>query len=182
MPSVRSTALPGVLVIEPELFSDARGAFFEAYNQQAFDRAIGGAPRFVQDNQSISHRHVVRGLHYQITQTQAKLVRVLKGEIFDVCVDLRRGSPSFGRWNGLVMSEANRTQLWIPEGFAHGFLVLSDTAEVLYKTTDYYTPSAERTLLWNDPEIGIEWPNTAPAILSAKDAAGTPFRNAEYFS
>jgi dTDP-4-dehydrorhamnose 3,5-epimerase len=178
---VTPASLPGVLVIEPDVFTDARGTFFESYNAARFDTAIPGSPRFVQDNQSTSAKHVLRGLHYQITKPQAKLVRVIAGEIFDVSVDLRRSSPTFGRWNGIVLSSANRRQVWVPEGFAHGFLVLSDSADVLYKTTDYYTPPAERTLQWNDPDLAVAWPITAPVILSEKDAAGVPLRLADVF-
>ena len=179
--TVTPTPLDGVLILESRVFADARGEFFEAYNSAAFAEAVGGARTFVQDNHSVSKRHVLRGLHYQITQPQGKIVRVVSGEIFDVCVDLRRGSKTFGRWDGVVLSAENRRQLWIPEGFAHGFLVLSESAGVIYKTTDYYTPAAERTLQWDDPDLAIAWPLTAPVILSAKDAAGTPFRDAELF-
>lgn len=177
---VTPAEIPDVLIIEPDVFTDARGTFFESYNAARFDAAIPGTPRFVQDNHSTSAKHVLRGLHYQITNTQAKLVRVVAGEIFDVCVDLRRSSPTFGKWAGLTLSGENRRQLWIPEGLAHGFLVLSDTAEVLYKTTDYYVPSAERTLQWDDPDLAIAWPVTT-VIVSDKDAAGTPFRDAALF-
>ena len=178
---VTPAALADVLIIEPDVFTDARGTFFESYNAARFDAAIPGKPRFVQDNHSVSARHVLRGLHYQVTNAQAKLVRVIAGEIFDVSVDLRRSSPTFGRWNGIVLSSVNRKQVWVPEGFAHGFLVLSDSADVLYKTTDYYTPAAERTLQWNDPDLAIDWPVTAPVILSAKDAAGIPLSLADVF-
>ena len=178
---VTPTSLDGVVLLEPRVFADHRGEFFESYNSSAFEAAIGGARTFVQDNQSRSSRHVLRGLHYQLRHPQGKLVRVTTGEVFDVCVDLRRGSPTFGKWTGHVLSRENRRQVWIPEGFAHGFLVISDHADVLYKTTDYYDPSSERTLQWDDPAIGIAWPITAPVILSEKDAAGTPLRNAEVF-
>lgn len=178
---VTPAAIPDVLIIEPQVFSDHRGEFFESYNQKAFDEAGGGARRFVQDNHSISARHVLRGLHYQIHHAQAKLVRVIAGEIFDVCVDLRRSSKTFRQWAGVTLSAENRKQVWVPEGFAHGFLVLSERAEVLYKTTDYYTPEAERTLRWDDPELGIHWPMTAAPILSAKDAAGSLLAGAELF-
>jgi len=178
---VTPAAIPDVLIVEPQVFADHRGAFFESYNQKAFDEAIGGARRFVQDNHSISSRHVLRGLHYQIRHAQAKLVRVVTGEVFDVCVDLRRSSKTFGKWIGTNLTAENRRQVWIPEGFAHGFLVLSERAEVLYKTTEYYMPEAERTLQWNDPALGIAWPITAAPILSAKDAAGSLLADAELF-
>lgn len=177
---VTPTDLPDLLLLEPDVFADHRGSFLESYNERRFDEATGARHRFVQDNQSVSVRHVLRGLHYQIDRPQGKLVRVVRGEIFDVAVDIRRSSPSFGRWAGVTLSEDSPRQLWIPAGFAHGFVVLSETAQVLYKTTDYYTPSAERTLRWDDPDIGIRWPVT-PVILSAKDAAGTALRDAELF-
>jgi dTDP-4-dehydrorhamnose 3,5-epimerase len=176
------TALDGVLILEPRVLADARGEFFEAYNGAAFAGAAGRERLFVQDNHSISTRHVLRGLHYQVAHPQGKIVRVVAGEIFDVSVDLRKSSKTFGRWAGFTLSAANRRQVWIPEGFAHGFLVLSESAEVIYKTTDYYTPAAERTLQWNDPELAIAWPLTGPVTLSDKDAAGTPFRDAELFA
>lgn len=180
LPAVTPTAIPDVCVIEPRIFADARGTFFEAYNERVFDDLIPGRPRFVQDNHSVSRRHVVRGLHYQIGRPQGKLVRVLRGEVFDVSVDLRRGSKTFAKWVGLRLSADGR-QLWIPVGFAHGFLVLSDEAEVLYKTTDYYDPAAERTLQWDDPELGIAWPLPAHPILSPRDAAGCPLRDADVY-
>ena len=178
---VTPAAIPDVLIIEPHVFADHRGAFFESHNQKAFDEAIGGAHRFVQDNHSISARHVLRGLHYQIYHAQAKLVRVVAGEVFDVCVDLRRSSKTFGKWAAATLSAENRKQVWVPEGFAHGFLVLSERAEVVYKTTDYYTPGAERTLKWDDPALAIQWSLTTPPILSAKDAAGSLLADAELF-
>jgi len=179
---VHKTAIPEVLVIEPAVFGDARGFFFESWNQRAFDAAVGREVRFVQDNHSASARHVLRGLHYQLRQAQGKLVRVVAGEVYDVAVDLRRSSPTFGRWVGERLSSANRRLMWVPEGFAHGFVVLSESAEFLYKTTDYYAPEHERTLLWNDPALGIDWPlaGEAPA-LKPKDAAGTPLAQAETY-
>ncbi|TWG86433.1 dTDP-4-dehydrorhamnose 3,5-epimerase [Cupriavidus gilardii J11] len=180
---VTPTEIPGVLVIEPKVFGDARGFFFESFNQKAFDEAVGEHIEFVQDNHSRSARYVLRGLHYQIEHAQGKLVRVTRGAAFDVAVDLRRSSPAFGKWFGLELSEENRKQLWLPAGIAHGFVALQDGTEFLYKTTDYYTPSAERCIAWNDPQIGIEWPamETAP-ILSAKDQQGVPFAQAEVYS
>ena len=173
--------LGGVLVLEPKVFGDDRGCFFESWNQRGFDTLVGRPVAFVQDNHSSSVRGVLRGLHYQVAQTQGKLVRVISGEVFDVAVDMRRSSPTFGRWAGEVLSGANRRMIWIPEGFAHGFVVLSDTAEVLYKATDYYAPGHERTLLWNDPAIGIDWQFSGTPILKPKDAAGLPLAKAEAF-
>jgi len=175
------TAIPDVVLIEPRVFEDDRGSFFESFNQRDFDRAVGHNPPFVQDNHSVSQRNVLRGLHYQIRKPQAKLVRVVTGEIFDVAVDLRRQSPTFGRWVGAVMSAANRLQMWIPEGFAHGFLALSDGAEVLYKTTDFYAPECEITIVWNDPTLAIGWPTSGSVKLSAKDQQGSRFDAAEVF-
>jgi dTDP-4-dehydrorhamnose 3,5-epimerase len=175
------TALPGVLVIEPQLFEDERGFFFESFNARRFGELTGLQPQFVQDNHSKSLRNVVRGLHYQVGCTQGKLVRVVSGAIFDVVVDLRRASPTFGKWNGLVLSAENRRQLWIPPGFAHGFVVTSDSAECVYKTTDYWSPAHERTLLWNDSALAIAWPLSGEPILSAKDHAGVPLAAAEVF-
>ena len=179
---VTATALPDVLLIEPVVHEDARGFFLESFNQKRFDAAIGRSVTFVQDNHSRSLKHVLRGLHYQIRRPQGKLVRVVAGEVFDVAVDLRRGSPSFGKFAATVLSEANKKQLWIPEGFAHGFLVLSETADVLYKTTDYYAPDDERCVIWNDAEIGIDWPSRIAPILSAKDRAGVALRATEVFA
>jgi dTDP-4-dehydrorhamnose 3,5-epimerase len=179
---VTPAALADVLIFEPAVLPDERGLFFESYNERAFAKVLGEGRRFVQDNHSVSMRHVVRGLHYQIRQPQAKLVRVTHGEIFDVSVDLRKASPTFGKWAGVRVSSENRRQVWIPEGFAHGFLVLSERADVLYKTTDYYAPAEERTLLWNDPALGIDWPVSGDVILSAKDAVGTPFRDADVYA
>ena len=178
---VTPTALPGVLILEPRVFEDARGSFFESYNLQLLDKAVGREIRFVQDNHSTSTRHVLRGLHYQIARPQGKLVRVISGEIFDVAVDLRKSSPTFGRWDAVTLNAASRAQVWIPEGFAHGFLVLSDVAEVIYKTTDYYAPEHERTIRWDDPALGIAWPVSGRPILSAKDASGQAMADAEYF-
>jgi dTDP-4-dehydrorhamnose 3,5-epimerase len=175
------TAIPDVLVIEPAVFGDARGFFFESWNERAFDKLVGREVRFVQDNHSASARGVLRGLHYQVRQAQGKLVRVVAGEVYDVAVDLRRSSPTFGRWVGERLSAANRRMMWVPEGFAHGFLVLSESAEFLYKTTDYYAPEHERTLLWNDARLGVEWPLAGAPVLKPKDAAGTPFDQAETF-
>ncbi|HEX3059756.1 MAG TPA: dTDP-4-dehydrorhamnose 3,5-epimerase [Usitatibacter sp.] len=175
------TAIAEVLVIEPAVFGDARGAFFESWNRRAFSKLAGRDVDFVQDNHSVSARGVLRGLHYQLRQPQGKLVRVVAGEVFDVVVDLRRSSPTFGRWVGETLSAQNRRMMWVPEGFAHGFLVLSDLAEFLYKTTDYYAPEHERTLLWNDPAIGVTWPLDGAPVLKPKDAAGTPLASAETF-
>jgi dTDP-4-dehydrorhamnose 3,5-epimerase len=175
------TAIAEVLVVEPAVFGDARGAFFESWNRRAFSKLVGRDVDFVQDNHSVSARGVLRGLHYQLRQPQGKLVRVVAGEVFDVVVDLRRSSPTFGRWVGETLSAQNRRMMWVPEGFAHGFLVLSDIAEFLYKTTDYYAPEHERTLLWNDPAIGVTWPLDGAPVLKPKDAAGTPLASAETF-
>ncbi|WP_018988324.1 dTDP-4-dehydrorhamnose 3,5-epimerase [Aromatoleum toluclasticum] len=176
-----STAIPDVLVIEPKVFGDARGFFFESYNARAFREATGLDEQFVQDNHSRSARGVLRGLHYQIRQPQGKLVRVVRGAVFDVVVDLRRRSPSFGRWAGVELTEDNHRQLWIPPGFAHGFVVLSESADFLYKTTDYYAPEHERCLAWNDPTVGVEWPLAGEPQLSAKDREGNPFAECEVF-
>lgn len=170
------TRLAGVLVLEPRVFGDERGFFFESFNQRAFDDAVGTHVDFVQDNHSKSSRNVLRGLHYQLPpKAQGKLVRVVQGEVFDVAVDLRKDSPTFGQWVGEILSAENKKQLWIPAGFAHGFLTLSDTAEFLYKTTDYYSPEHERCIRWDDPDIGVEWPLSAPPLVSGKDALGAPF-------
>ena len=173
--------LGGVKVLEPKVFGDDRGYFYESWNQRAFDALVGRPVAFVQDNHSKSVRGVLRGLHYQVRQTQGKLVRVISGEVFDVAVDLRRSSPTFGRWMGDVLSGENRRMIWVPEGFAHGFVVLSETAEVLYKATDFYAPDHERTLLWNDPAIGIDWRFAGTPLLKPKDAAGLPLAQAETF-
>ena len=176
------TAIPDVIIIEPKVFGDTRGFFYESYNQRQFQELTGLAPVFVQDNHSRSARGVLRGLHYQLQQTQGKLVRVTSGEVFDVCVDLRRSSPTFGKSVSVILSAENHRQLWVPPGFAHGFLVTSDSAEFLYKTTDYYAPQFERSLLWNDPVLGIEWPLQQEPLLSVKDKAGIPLATAEVFA
>ncbi|MDH1380950.1 dTDP-4-dehydrorhamnose 3,5-epimerase [Comamonas aquatica] len=175
-------AIPDVVLIEPKVFGDDRGFFFESFNQARFEEAIGRSANFVQDNHSRSAKNVLRGLHYQIQQAQGKLVRVVQGEVFDVAVDLRKSSPTFGQWVGEVLSAHNKRQLWVPEGFAHGFVVLSETAEFLYKTTDYYAPAYERSIAWNDPALGIEWPAGVVPILSAKDVEGQTFAQAEVFA
>lgn len=177
---VTTTALPDILLIEPRVFSDERGFFFESYSRRALAEA-GLAAEFVQDNHSRSARGVLRGLHYQIEHAQGKLVRVTAGEVFDVAVDMRKSSPTFGRSMGMPLSEENRRMLWIPPGFAHGFLVLSDVAEFLYKTTDYWYPQFERTLLWNDPALDIAWPLAGAPTLAAKDAAGRPLALADVY-
>ena len=174
--------IPDVILIEPKVFGDERGFFFESFNQAQFEQAIGKSVQFVQDNHSRSARNVLRGLHYQIQQPQGKLVRVVQGEVFDVAVDLRKRSKTFGQWVGEILSAENKRQLWIPEGFAHGFVVLSDTAEFLYKTTDYYAPAHERCILWNDETLAIHWPAGIQPILSAKDAQGKAFVDAEVFA
>jgi dTDP-4-dehydrorhamnose 3,5-epimerase len=173
-------AIPDVLLIEPKVFGDARGFFLESWNERAFLKA-GIKARFVQDNHSRSARNVVRGLHYQIKQPQGKLIRVTAGEVFDVAVDIRRSSPTFGKWIGNKLSGENKLMMWIPPGFAHGFSVLSEYAEFLYKTTDYYSPEHERTILWNDPDLAISWQVSGEPLLSANDRAGIPFKKAEVF-
>jgi dTDP-4-dehydrorhamnose 3,5-epimerase len=175
------TALPGVLLLEPKVFEDERGCFFESFNERTFAGASGRKVTFVQDNHSRSIRHVLRGLHYQIRQPQGKLVRVVAGEVFDVAVDLRRHSRTFGKWFGAVLSAENKRMCWIPEGFAHGFLVLSEAADFLYKTTDFYAPEHERCIVWNDPDIGIAWPLVGEALISTKDRAGKRLQDAEVF-
>jgi len=179
---VAATAIPDVLLLEPTIYEDERGFFFESFNQKRFADAAGLNIRFVQDNHSRSVKRVLRGLHYQIRRPQGKLLRVTAGEVFDVAVDLRRSSSTFGKYVGTVLSAANKKQLWIPEGFAHGYLVLSEAAEVLYKTTDYYAPEHERCLIWNDPDVGIDWPKDGAPILSAKDRLGLPLSKAEIFA
>lgn len=176
------TAIPDVLIIEPKVFGDERGFFFESFNAKAFEQATGLKYNFVQDNHSKSAKHVLRGLHYQIQQPQGKLVRVVQGEVFDVAVDIRRSSKTFGQWIGMHLNAENKQQLWIPEGFAHGFVVLSETAEFLYKTTDYYAPEHERSIAWNDTEIGLQWPIQGKPIVSAKDQQAKPLAQAEYFA
>jgi dTDP-4-dehydrorhamnose 3,5-epimerase len=179
---VTPTAIEGVLVLEPKVFGDARGFFFESYNQHVFAQASGLDVAFVQDNHSRSAYGVLRGLHYQLQQPQGKLVRVIEGEIFDVVVDMRRSSPTFGKWVGATLSGENRKQLWVPAGMAHGFVVVSASAEVLYKTTDYYAPQHEKCIAWNDPDIGVEWPALSiDPLLSAKDTAGAALRDAQVY-
>jgi dTDP-4-dehydrorhamnose 3,5-epimerase len=172
------TAIPDALILEPKVFGDDRGFFYESYNQQAFQAATGLDVTFVQDNHSKSARNVLRGLHYQVEQPQGKLVRVVQGEVFDVAVDIRKGSKTFGLWVGQILSAENKKQLWVPPGLAHGFVVLSETAEFLYKTTDYYAPAHERCIAWNDPDLAIDWQMQGEPLLSAKDAAGVAFRDA----
>jgi len=178
---VTRTTIPEVLVIEPKVFGDDRGFFYESYNERAFADATGLRVRFVQDNHSRSEKKVLRGLHYQIRQPQGKLVRVTAGEIYDVAVDIRKSSPTFGKWAGVALSAANKKMWWIPAGFAHGFLVTSDHAEVQYKTTDYYAPEHERCIVWNDRDLAISWPLSGEPILSQKDRAGLPLKEAEVF-
>lgn len=179
---VTRLAIPDVALIEPQLFVDARGSFLESFNRRAYEVALGRSIEFVQDNQSCSTQGVLRGLHYQARRAQAKLIWVVMGEVFDVALDLRSSSATFGKWVGEVLSATNRHQMWIPEGFAHGFVVLSDAAEVLYKTTDYWSPEHERCIAWDDAQIGVDWRlDGAAPILSAKDRLGTAFANAEMF-
>ena len=177
---VTQTTLPGVLLLEPSVFTDSRGFFLESYNKQNMAK-LGIGDEFVQDNHSFSLRNVLRGLHYQIRHAQGKLVRVVSGEIFDVAVDLRRSSPTFGRWLGEMLSGKNKCMLWIPPGFAHGFVVASEDAHVLYKASDYYDAASERTLAWNDPDLKVDWRLRDPPIVSEKDKRGVPFRSAEVF-
>jgi len=183
--TVTPTPHPEVLTLEPRVFADARGFFLESFNAREFAEVTGLDVAFVQDNHSRSTRGVLRGLHYQLQQPQGKLVRVARGEVFDVAVDMRRSSPRFGQWVGVTLSEGNGRQLWVPPGFAHGFLVMSEVADVLYKTTDYYAPAHERCLRWNDPTVGVQWPlcelGGAPVSLSAKDEAGLPLADVEAF-
>ncbi|NIC41461.1 dTDP-4-dehydrorhamnose 3,5-epimerase [Aquabacterium sp. A08] len=180
--TVTPTAIPEVLVLEPKVFGDARGFFFESFNQRDFEQATGlQGVQFVQDNHSKSARGVLRGLHYQIQHPQGKLVRVVQGEVFDVAVDLRQSSPTFGQWVGEVLSASNHKQMWIPPGFAHGFLTLSESAEFLYKTTDYWYSEHERSLLWSDSQLDIHWPLQGEPLLAAKDVAALTFRQAELF-
>lgn len=178
---VEQTTIPEVLVLNPRVFADARGFFMESYNQRTLRDQAGIDTVFVQDNHSRSVKGTLRGLHYQIDHAQAKLVRVIEGSVFDVAVDLRRGSSTFGQWTGLELSADNKKMLWVPEGFAHGFLVLSDTAEVLYKTNDFYSPKDERCVIWNDPTVGIEWPLESEPVLSPKDEQGLLLDAAEFF-
>lgn len=176
-----STDLPDVLVLEPRVFQDERGFFLESFNKRTFREATTLEVDFVQDNQSFSVRNVLRGLHYQVRQPQGKLVQAIAGEIFDVAVDIRRSSPNFGKWTAVNLSGSNHRMLWIPPGFAHGFVVLSEHALVLYKTTDYYAPAHERTIVWSDPTLGIRWPLEAAPIVNEKDRRGTAFASAEVF-
>ena len=169
------TPIEGVLILDPKVFGDSRGFFFESFNQRAFDAAVGGTVTFVQDNHSRSSRNVLRGLHYQVERPQGKLVRVVAGSVFDVAVDIRPESPTFGRWVGVELSADNKRQLWIPPGLAHGFLVRSESADFLYKTTDYWFPEHERCIRWDDPDLAIDWGLTEPPLVSAKDAAGAAF-------
>jgi dTDP-4-dehydrorhamnose 3,5-epimerase len=179
---IQTTFIPDVLIIEPKVFGDERGFFYESFNARKFEELTGVATTFVQDNHSKSAKNVLRGLHYQLQQTQGKLVRVVAGEVFDVAVDIRKSSPTFGHWVGVVLSGENKRQLWVPPGFAHGFMVTSESAEFLYKTTDYWAPEFERSILWNDPAIGIEWPLDGTPMLSGKDQAGKPLAEAEVFA
>ncbi len=178
---ILKTAIPEVILFKPRVFSDSRGFFFESFNERVF-ATLGLLPRFVQDNHSGSRKNVIRGLHYQIQQPQGKLVRVLFGAVFDVAVDLRRGSPTFGKWVGQILSDQNRHMLWIPPGFAHGFLALSDWVEVAYKATEFYAPSHERTVVWNDPDLAIAWPIEGTPLLAEKDALGRSLREAETYN
>lgn len=175
------TEIPDVLIIEPQVYGDDRGFFLESFNQKDFREKTGVNTTFVQDNHSMSLKNVLRGLHYQIPNPQGKLVRVVNGSVFDVAVDARQSSPTFGQWVGCVLSAENKRIFWVPEGFAHGFLVLSDRAEFLYKTTNYYYPQYEKTIAWNDADLGIDWPLEFPPILSPKDQAGQPFKSVEVF-
>jgi len=177
--NVLETPIPDLLILEPKVFGDARGFFFESFNASVFQAATGLNVNFVQDNHSRSAQNVLRGLHYQIRQPQGKLVRVVRGSVFDVAVDIRKSSHTFGHWFGVELSETNCRQLWVPPGFAHGFVVLSDSADFLYKTTDYYAPAHERCIVWNDPDIGIRWPVKAPPQLSSKDQLGLRLSLAE---
>lgn len=179
---ITPTNLPGILIIEPQVFIDSRGYFYESFNSGNFSAQVGINTTFVQDNHSKSRKNTLRGLHYQIQQTQGKLLRVISGEVFDVAVDIRKSSPNFGKWEGIVLSSENKRQLWIPPGFAHGFVVLSEQAEFLYKTTDYWAPEYERCLAWNDPDIGIDWPISEAPLLSAKDLLGKRLSEAEVFA
>lgn len=176
---VKATGIPDVFVLAPKVFADERGFFFESFNQRVFNAAVQAPIKFVQDNHSRSQQGILRGLHYQLEHTQGKLVRVISGEIYDVAVDIRRSSPTFGQWTSAVLSAENKLQMWVPPGFAHGFYVLSSTAEVLYKATDFYHPASERTLAWDDPTLAIDWPLVGPPTLSAKDQQGLSLEQAE---
>lgn len=179
--NIVATKIPDVLIVEPKVFGDERGFFYESFNQQVFEEKVGRPVNFVQDNHSRSVQGVLRGLHYQLQQPQGKLVRVAVGRVFDVAVDIRKYSPYFGQWVGVELSAENKRQLWVPEGFAHGFVVLSESAEFLYKTTDYYAPQAERCIMWNDPELAIDWNVDGEPQLSAKDGAGVRLMDADVF-
>jgi len=179
---IQKTAISDVFIIEPRVFGDDRGFFFESFNQRRWDEATGLNTRFVQHNHSRSSRHVLRGLHYQIRQPQGKLVRVIMGEVYDVAVDIRRSSPTFGQWIGTNLSAKNKLQFWVPAGFAHGFIVLSEVAEFLYMTTDFYAPEYERAIIWNDPDLAIDWPLSVQPLLSEKDRQAPCFRDAECYS
>jgi len=176
------TEIPDVLIVEPRVFGDDRGFFFESFNQRVWEEQTGLKTAFVQDNHSRSGKNVLRGLHYQIQHPQGKLVRVCQGEVYDVAVDIRKSSPTFGKWVGVVLSAENKRQLWVPEGFAHGFVVLSEVAEFLYKTTDYWAMEYERSIVWDDSDLAIEWPFQGEPVLAKKDAEGKSFRDAEYFA
>ncbi len=178
---ISQTSIPDLLLVEPKVFGDDRGFFFESFNQKVWTELTGVTAGFVQDNHSRSAKNVLRGLHYQVVRPQGKLVRVVHGEVFDVAVDIRRDSPTFGQWLGELLSAENKKQLWVPEGFAHGFLVLSDFAEFLYKTTDYWYPEYERSIVWNDPDLAIEWPIDGEPLLAVKDREGKPFKEAEVY-
>ena len=178
---ITPSEIPDVLIIEPNVFGDSRGFFFESYNEKEFMETTGLQVAFVQDNHSRSNRHVLRGLHYQIQQPQGQLVRVISGDVFDVAVDIRRSSPTFGKWVGDYLTAENKKQMWVPPGFAHGFLVLSDDAEFLYKTTDYWAPEHERCIRWNDPVLNVQWPITGDPLVSEKDEKGAFFQDAEVF-
>ena len=180
--NVIPTHIPDLLIIEPRIFGDDRGFFFESYNEKSFAEKTGISPKFVQDNHSLSLKNVLRGLHYQIQETQGKLVRVISGEVLDIAVDIRRSSPTFGQWASCLLSGKNKRQFWVPEGFAHGFVVLSDSAEFLYKTTNYYAPQYDRVILWNDPDLGVDWQLKGEPILSDKDKAGKRFKEADLFN
>ena len=179
--NVIKTTIPDVLIIEPRVFGDDRGFFFESFNEKMFEEKTGVRTRFVQDNHSRSGKNVLRGLHYQIQQPQGKLVRVVTGEVLDVAVDIRKSSPTFGQWVSCLLTAANKKQFWVPAGFAHGFVVLSDTADFLYKTTDYYAPQYERSILWNDPDLAIDWQVSGEPILSGKDRTAKPLKEAEVY-
>ncbi len=180
--NIIKTSIAEVIIFEPKVFGDERGFFYESFNAKVFEQATGLNPQFVQDNHSKSAKNVLRGLHYQIEQAQGKLVRVTQGEVFDVAVDLRVSSPTFGKWESTILSGENKRQMWVPPGFAHGFLVLSDTAEFLYKTTDFYAPQHECCLKWDDPTVAIQWPTSANPLLSAKDSLGLSLQEAKKFA